>query len=242
MRTDVLGVRFDNLTMDAAVDAARALMKERRAAYVVTPNPEIVLQCRELPALADAVADAALVLADGIGVIYAAKLLGRPLAAKVAGIDFATRLMATMAPEGGRVFLFGAKPGIASCAAQNLAQTHPGLKLVGTHDGYFSSDNAVIKQINAAKPDLLLVCLGAPKQELWMQRRAPLLDVGLMAGLGGSLDVFAGVSRRAPARMQNLGLEWLYRLAREPRRIGRMAKLPGFLALALLQRGKKDAS
>ena len=126
------------------------------------------------------------------------------------------------------LFLLGAKPGVAESAAQALQERFKGLKIVGTNDGYFSDDEPIVEKINAVSPDLLLVCLGAPKQELWMQKNAPALKVGLMAGLGGSLDVFAGVVERAPEAWQKLGLEWLYRLKKEPGRIKRMSNLPKF--------------
>ena len=211
MRIDVVGVGFDSLTMDEAVARARDLMAERRAAYVVTPNPEIVMLCREDPAAMQAVQGADLVLPDGIGVIYGAKILGTPLRAKLPGIDFASALMAQMGQEGKSVFLLGAKPGVADAAAEKMRARFPGLVIAGTNDGYFQDDDPVVEKINAAQPDLLLVCLGAPKQELWMQRNAPRLRVGLMAGLGGSLDVFAGNVKRAPKFFQKLGLEWFYR-------------------------------
>jgi N-acetylglucosaminyldiphosphoundecaprenol N-acetyl-beta-D-mannosaminyltransferase len=226
--------------MEEAVGRATELMRDRRAAYAVTPNPEIVMQCRESRAVWRYVSEADLVLADGIGVVYAAKLLGRPLKQKLPGIDFASRLMETMAARGGSVYLFGAKPGIALLAGRNLRERFPGLVIAGTHDGYFSDDEPVVQEINVAKPDLLLVCLGAPKQEQWMNSHAGKLDAGLMVGLGGSLDVFAGVARRAPEAWQKLGFEWLYRLLREPKRFGRMTKLPRFLLLAATGR-KNDA-
>ncbi len=236
MRIDVLGVGFDSLTIEEAVTRAKALMTERRAAYVVTPNPEIVMACRERLETMQAVNAADLVLPDGIGVIYGARILGTPLKTKLPGIDFIQALMADMAKEGKSVFLLGAKPGVAEAAAEKLKAQYPGLAVVGTQDGYFKDDAPVVEAVNAARPDLLLVCLGAPKQELWMQRNQSLLNVGLMAGLGGSLDVFAGNVRRAPKAFQRLGLEWLYRLMKEPKRIGRMMKLPKFLFACI---GKK---
>ena len=229
MRIDVMGVGFDSLTIDEAVGRAKALMAEHRAAYVVTPNPEIVMACRENPDAMQAVQNADLVLPDGVGIVYGARILGTPLKTKLPGIDFIQALMEDMAQEGKRVFLLGAKPGVAETAAERLRARYPGLQFVGTQDGYFKDDAPVIEAVNAAQPDLLLVCLGAPKQELWMQRNRSRLHVGLMAGLGGSLDVFAGNVKRAPKAFQKLGLEWLYRLMKEPRRIGRMMKLPKFL-------------
>ena len=138
------------------------------------------------------------------------------------------------------MFLLGAKPGVADAAAEKMRERFPGLVIAGTNDGYFQDDDPVVEKINAAQPDLLLVCLGAPKQELWMQRNAPRLRVGLMAGLGGSLDGFAGTVRRAPKWMIRLQLEWLYRLLREPSRIGRMMRLPKFVFAAWRARGKKE--
>jgi len=237
-RINVMGVSFSPVDMDGAVDRAMELIAQRSRGWVVTPNPEIVMAAQKNAHMADAAEKAALVLADGIGVIYAAKILGTPLPAKVPGCDFAQNVMARLAKKGGSVFLFGAKPGVAELAAENLRKSYPGLVIAGVNDGYFKDDAPIIEKINAAKPDFLLVCLGAPKQEIWMRDHSAQLDVGLMAGLGGSLDVFAGVVQRAPVRWQKLGLEWLYRLLKEPRRIGRMAKLPLFLVQAAWQRVK----
>ena len=236
MRTDVLGTGFDDLTMDEAVEKGLELMRERRAAYVVTPNPEIVMLCREDAEAAGAVDCADMVIADGIGVIKGAKILGTPLKEKLPGIDFTSRIMESIAPEGGSVFLLGAKPGVAEKAGESLSAKYPGLVIAGCCDGYFQDDGPVIEKINAAQPDLLLVCLGAPKQEKWMCRSRGKLRVGLMIGAGGSMDVFAGTAERAPERWQRAGLEWLYRLLKEPRRIGRMMKLPKFLILVIFKK------
>jgi N-acetylglucosaminyldiphosphoundecaprenol N-acetyl-beta-D-mannosaminyltransferase len=236
MRTDVLGIGFDNLTMDDAVSRAYGMLGGTKAVYAVTPNPEIVWQCRKDAKLSQAVSGASLVLPDGIGVVYGAKILGRPLKEKIAGIDFASLLFKKMACAGQSVFLLGAKPGVAEAAAERLTEKYPGLVIAGTSDGYFKDDAPVIDKINKASPDLLLVCLGAPKQEYWMADNAGKLNVKLMAGLGGSLDVFAGTVARAPESWQKLGLEWLYRLLKEPRRIKRMIKLPLFILAVTGQR------
>lgn len=229
MRIDVMGVGFDSLTMDEAVARARDLMAERRAAYVVTPNPEIVMLCREDPAAMQAVQGADLVLPDGIGVIYGAKILGTPLRAKLPGIDFASALMAQMGQEGKSVFLLGAKPGVADAAAEKMRARFPGLVIAGTNDGYFQDDDPVVEKINAAQPDLLLVCLGAPKQELFMAKYGEATGCHLLMGLGGSMDIFAGVAQRAPEFYCKHNLEWFYRLIKNPSRFGRMMKLPLFL-------------
>lgn len=240
IRIDVLDIGFDSLSMEEATLEALRLIDERSAGYVVTPNPEIVMLCRENDQLSRAVNAASLVLPDGIGVVYGAKILGTPLKEKLPGIDFAQALFSLMAKRGMSLFLFGAKPGVAQTAGENLLASHPGLRIVGTNDGYFSDDEPIIEKINAAAPDLLLVCLGAPKQELWMNKNAGKLNVGLMAGLGGSLDVFAGVAERAPERWQKLGLEWLYRLKQDPSRAKRMSNLPkfGFAVIGRRIKGK----
>lgn len=235
-RTDVLGVGFDNVTKAEAVERALELIDAREGRYVVTPNPEIVMLAEENPALKEALAGADIVLPDGAGIVKGAAILGRPMKEKVPGIDFACGVMARLAERGGSVYLFGAKPGVAETAAETLRTKFPGLVISGTSDGYFSDDGPIIEKIKDAAPDFLLVCLGAPKQELWMAKMSGKLPVGLMVGLGGSLDVFAGTVKRAPEAWQKLDLEWLYRLLKEPRRIGRMMKLPLFVIEAAGER------
>ena len=233
MRVDVLGVGFDNLTLDEAVERGSALLRAGGTHYVVTPNPEIVEVCRENPAAREAVNGAALVLPDGIGVIKGAAMLGTPLRERVPGIEFAARLLENMAGEGLSLYLLGAKPGVAETAAERLKERYPGLRIAGVHDGYFQEDGPVIEAIRAARADVVFVCLGAPKQELWMAKNGPLTGAKLAVGLGGCLDVFAGNVQRAPEKWQKAGLEWLYRLIKEPSRFGRMAKLPLVLVDAL---------
>ena len=229
MRIDVLGVGFDNLTMDEAVAAGMGLLHQEGSHYVVTPNPEIVEVCRENPAAMEAVNGADLVLPDGIGVVKGAAMLGTPLKEKTPGIEFAAGIMEKMAEEGMSLYLLGAKPSVAEQAAEKLAARYPGLKIAGTHDGYFQEDGPVVRAIADSHADAVFVCLGAPKQELWMRKNGAATGARLLCGLGGSLDVFAGVVERAPEFWSKHGLEWFYRLCKEPRRIGRMMKLPLFL-------------
>jgi len=235
-RIDVLGIGFDSVTMEEALDRAMALMEEPGTKWMVTPNPEIVWMCRTNDELKSAVEGSALVLPDGIGVIYGAKILGRPLKAKVGGADFSVRLLGIMAERGKKVFLLGSKPGVAEAAAEKMREMYPTLNVCGVNDGYFKDSGPVIEKINAAAPDFLMVCLGAPKQELWMKENAGSLKVPLMAGLGGTLDVYAGTAKRAPGWMLKLNLEWLYRLYKQPSRIGRMMRLPAFLLAVVGQR------
>ena len=229
MRVDVLGVGFDNVTMEEAVDQAMAFLEEDGPHYVVTPNPEIIEACRADAQVMEAVNGADLVLADGIGVIKGAKMLGTPLRERTPGIEFAGSLMGKMTQRRMSLYLLGAKPGVAELAAERLAAAYPGLRIAGTHDGYFREDGPVVEAIRKSGADVVFVCLGAPKQEFWMRKNGAATGARLLCGLGGSLDVFAGVVTRAPKFWSDHGLEWFYRLCKEPRRIGRMMKLPLFL-------------
>lgn len=239
MRINVLGVGFDNVTMDEAVDRGMELLHSPGTHYVVTPNPEIVEVCRENPEAMRAVNGADLVLADGIGVVKGARMLGTPLKTKVPGIEFAAGLMEEMAAKGMSLYLLGAKPGVAETAGKRLAEKYPGLTIAGTHDGYFQDDGPVIEAIRNSGADAVFVCLGAPKQELWMARNGSATNARLLCGLGGSLDVFAGTVKRAPRFWSDHGLEWFYRLCKEPRRIGRMMKLPLFLVHVQQEKRRK---
>ena len=217
MRINILGVGFDNVTMDEALARGEELLCSEGAHYVVTPNPEIMETCRADAAANAAVNGADLVLPDGIGIIYAAKILGEKLHGKVAGIEFAESLVAAMAKENMRLYLLGAKPGVAEKAGANLCAKYPGLVLAGTHDGYFSDPQKVVDSINAAGgADVVFVCLGAPKQEKFIADNMDDIHSTLFCGLGGSLDVFAGVAQRAPEFYCKHNLEWFYRLIKYP--------------------------
>ena len=235
MKINILGVAFDALTLGEAEERADALLCSGAGGYIVTANPEIVLRCREDAAYAAAVNGAKLVLADGVGDLCAARILGTPLPGRVAGADLVPRLLARLAERGGSVFLYGARPGVAERAAKSLQSACPGLRIAGTENGYISDETALLEALEREKPDLLLLGLGAPRQELWMARNRQKINA-VMIGVGGLLDVFAGDIPRAPEAWQRLGLEWLYRLLREPRRFKRVIRLPKILFLALRER------
>ena len=229
MKIDVVGVGFDNVTMAEALEKARTLLQNNETCYCVTPNAEIAYEAMKSPELTALLNDAALVLPDGAGVVLASKILGTPLKEKVAGVDFADRLMEIMAEEGYRLYLLGSKPGVAELAAEKMLEKHPGLTICGMADGYFKDEDAVVEKINASGADILFVCLGAPKQEYFMQKHRDALRVRMMLGLGGTLDSFAGTVKRAPKWMIRMNLEWFYRLLKEPKRLGRMMRLPKFI-------------
>ena len=165
---------------------------------MVTPNPEIVEVCRENPEAMRAVNGADLVLADGIGVVKGARMLGTPLKTKVPGIEFAAGLMEEMAAKGMSLYLLGAKPGVAETAGKRLAEKYPGLTIAGTHDGYFQDDGPVIEAIRNSGADAVFVCLGAPKQELWMARNGSATNARLLCGLGAAWTCSRGPSSARP--------------------------------------------
>ena len=236
MKIDVMGLKFDSMTMDEALSRAEALLRGEKAAYVVTPNAEIAYEALHDGQLREMLNGADLMLPDGAGVVLASKLLRTPVKQKVAGVDFAAGLLGILERNGQSLYLLGGKTGIGELAAQKMLEAHPQLRIAGIADGYFRDEAPVIAKINASGADALFVCLGAPKQERFMVQHRQELHVHLMAGLGGSLDAFAGTVQRAPAWMIRLNLEWLYRLIREPKRFRRMLRLPKYLWAVMLKR------
>ncbi|MCI9158461.1 MAG: WecB/TagA/CpsF family glycosyltransferase [Lawsonibacter sp.] len=239
MKKEVLGIAFDDLTREEAAQAGAALLEEDKFHYVVTPNPEFILAAEKDREFRQVLNGADLVLPDGIGVVYSAKIQGTPLKGRVPGIEFAEDMLACLDRRGGRLYLLGAKPGVAEEAGRRILAAHPGITLCGAQDGYFKDEEAILLKVAAAQPDLLFVCLGAPKQEKWMARWGRHTGARLAIGLGGALDVFAGKVERAPEAWRRLGLEWAYRLKKEPQRAGRMAKLPLVLVKAAGRRLKR---
>lgn len=238
MKINVMGVNFDNVTMEEAMDQARTILDKGETVYVVTPNSEIVYEAMHNEEMMALLNGAALVLPDGAGVVLGSKILGTPLKQKVAGVEFADHLMDVLIEKNQKLYLLGSKPGIAEMAAEKMLEKHPGLQICGMADGYFKDENEVVAKVNAAGADVLFVCLGAPKQELFMKNHMDELNVKMMIGLGGSLDSFAGTVKRAPRWMIKINLEWLYRLLKEPKRLGRMMRLPKFILAVMAKKIK----
>lgn len=231
MQVSILGLPIENVTMEEAVNEVYGFFAARESKMIVTPNAEILQMFDRSPEVREALLQADYVVPDGVGVLLAAKRLGQPLKEKVAGIELGTHLLERSAKEGKRVFFLGAKPGVGLNAKAELEKKMPGIQIVGVQDGYFKPEEepALIERINSLDVDMLFVCLGAPKQELWMAAHKKDLKVGAMLGLGGTLDVLGNNVKRAPRWMIDLRLEWLYRVAKEPHRISRVASLPRFL-------------
>lgn len=236
MKTNIMGIEFDNVSMQEAVEGAKSILAGNKTCYAVTPNAEIAYEALYDEALRSLLNGADMVLPDGAGVVLASKILKTPLKQKVAGVDFADQVLGVLAETGKSVYLLGSKPGIAEMAAEKMIEKHPGLNICGMADGYFKDEGPVIEKINACAPDVLFVCLGAPKQEIFMKAHQQVLNTKLMIGLGGSLDAFAGTVKRAPKWMIRMNLEWLYRLIKEPKRFKRMLRLPKYLWAVVIKR------
>ena len=245
-KINVRGVYFDNVNFDEAMEKVKELVKSEGMSVRFTPNSEIVQSCIENNELYKVINSADLVIPDGIGVVYAAKILGTPLKQKVPGCEVAEKLMEYAAQSGDGVFLFGGgkkteeRDAVSSIAAGKLREKYPDINIVGTRDGYFTDDDVdgIVDESNHSGARILFVCLGAPQQEKWIYDNRDKLKVNFAAGLGGTLDVFAGVAKRAPKFFLKTNLEWFYRLLCMPTRIGRMMKLPKFLFGTIIHRNK----
>lgn len=245
-KINIRGVYFDNVNMNEAMEKVKEMVNTDGLSYMFTPNSEIVQNCIENPELYEVINSASLVIPDGIGVVYASKVLGTPLKEKVPGCEVAEKLMEYAAKTGDGVFFFGGgkktaeQEAVSTLAASKMCEKYPGLNIVGTRDGYFTEADvpSIIEEINASGAKILFVCLGAPKQEKWIYDNRGALKVNFAAGLGGTLDVFAGIAKRAPEFFLKTNLEWLYRLLCMPSRIGRMMKLPKFLFGTMIKKNK----
>ncbi len=238
LRRELFGTQVHAVGLDGALAWIRDRIASRVPGYVVTLNGALLVQAARDQSLRGLVNDAALVTADGIGVIGAARILGVDLPGRVAGIDLVVALCGQAASSTYRIFLLGGAPGVAEAAAEALRARHPALQIVGAQHGFFSpeEEGAVCARIRQSHPDVLLVALGAPRQEWWMRQWGAALGVPVSIGVGGSFDVLAGRIPRAPRWMRRVGLEWLYRMAREPRRWSVVRTIPPLFLLAIRER------
>jgi len=236
----ILGIRVDEYDMQAALARLTKLLEQpgqKEAAQVVTINPEGVMLAKADPELQRIVEQAALVTADGTGILWAAEKLGKPLKERVTGIDLLEKLAEQAAKKGWKVYLLGAKPGIAEQAAAELCCRHPGLQIAGMENGYFRDrEEAVIEAIRRTEADILFAALGMPFQEHWLYQHRKELGCRVSIGVGGSFDVLAGTVKRAPRLWQKLRLEWLWRLLSDPKRWRRYLAIPRFMQAVLREK------
>jgi N-acetylglucosaminyldiphosphoundecaprenol N-acetyl-beta-D-mannosaminyltransferase len=227
-----------------AMGIFRDLMKNGDCRLIVTPNSEIIVNAAKDPELKSTIEQADLVIPDGIGLVYASRIMGVPLRERVTGIDFLDAILVYLEETGESIFFLGSKPGdgetpgIAELAAEKMQEKYKNLKIAGTHHGYFQEPDEpeIVKAINDSGADFLCVAMGSPKQEKFVSRWKNALNVKAAIGVGGSLDVWAGTLKRAPEFYRNHGLEWLYRLIQEPSRYKRMAALPLFMIKVVISR------
>lgn len=228
---DILGVPVTPFSMQEAVAWLMDRVQQNIPTQVVTANAEIIMMGQQDPAYLKLLQQADLVLPDGAGTVWAGRKLGYSVPERVAGYELFLEILKYAGRHGEKIFLFGAAPGIAEAAAAKAREIAPGVRIVGTRNGYFKEEESasIVETINATGADILFAALGAPKQEYWLRDYGSRLQPALRIGLGGSFDVLAGKVERAPRWMQRASLEWLYRLLKQPSRIGRMMALPKFV-------------
>jgi len=230
------GVRADDVTWDEMLAHIEGYIAEGKPHQIVTINPEFVMTARRDPEFRAVINNSALALPDGVGLLWAGRLLGQPLRERVTGSDGVPRIAERAAVKGWRLFLLGAAPGVAKETARRLAKRYPGLRIVGTHAGSpaLEEEDYIVGLVHRTQPDILLVAYGHPKQDKWIARNLNRLGVPVCMGVGGALDFIAGVVPRAPVWMQRVGLEHLYRLVQQPWRWRRQVDVYRLGLLALL--------
>lgn len=243
----VLGVRVDRVTQLQVLDRIEQLIDDYHTSQqqtscqqLITVNPEFVMAAQHDSFFRQCINEAALVIPDGIGVVWAARYLGKPAPERVTGVDTLVELARRGATKGYRLYLLGAAPGVAEAAGKRLQTLAPGLQIAGSYAGSpaIAEEDEIIERIRVARADILCVAYGAPAQDVWIRRNLARLPVAIAMGVGGSFDFLTGRQQRAPKMMQKLGLEWLYRLYREPWRWRRMLALPKF-AIKVMVKGCK---
>ena len=230
-RVNILGVEVDAVTMTQAVERVINLIAEKKSSLVATANAEMLLNATHDAELKKILNAAALVVPDGAGTVWAARHLGYSMPERVAGFDLVQELMKIAPAHDFKFFLFGAAPDVADKAKLKAETLYPGIKIVGTRNGYFKSEDEpkIIKQIKSSRADILLAALGVPKQEKWLFKYKDELKIPVSIGVGGTFDVMAGIVKRAPLWMQKAKLEWLFRAMLQPSRAGRLIALPKFV-------------
>lgn len=245
-----MGIDVDRVDMSSAMECFAAMMETPGCSQIVTPNSEILVNAAKDKTLAELISAADLVIPDGIGLVYASKILGQPLTERVTGIDFAEAAIGWSAEHGYPVYFLGSKPdggkgdgkSVALLAAEQKKKQFPNLIVAGARDGYFKEEDeeALVEEINGSGAGFLCVALGSPKQELFIAKYRERLKVRAAIGIGGSLDVWAGVLARAPEFYRKHGLEWLYRFVQEPSRYKRIAALPLFMIKVIAGKGRNE--
>ncbi|MCM3788863.1 WecB/TagA/CpsF family glycosyltransferase [Domibacillus indicus] len=239
MKETYLGVDVSPLTYDQIIASLRERMEKQQQSTIIAVNPEKVIAANQNDQVKQLINSSTFQIADGVGILLASKLKGGRITSRVTGVDMMARLLHFAAEEGHPVYFYGAKEEVVTKAIENIKKTNPGLVVAGYTNGYEKNEEALVRRIHESGARLLFVALGSPKQELWIQRNMPNLpNVLVFQGVGGSFDVFSGMVKRAPAAFRKAGLEWLYRLGSDPKRIKRQMNLPRFLVRVLITKGR----
>jgi N-acetylglucosaminyldiphosphoundecaprenol N-acetyl-beta-D-mannosaminyltransferase len=233
----ILGVRVDDVTYEEALAHVERCVADGDPHQIATVNVEFIMAARRNPVFRQVLAQASLCVPDSVGVVWAARRQGHSLRQRVAGVDLVERIAARGAERGWRIYFLGAAPGVAEQAAAVLSARYPGFKVAGCYAGSPrpEQEDEIVGWVRAARPDVLLVAYGAPRQDLWIARNQARIGVPVALGVGGSFDFIAGVAQRAPRWMRRAGLEWLHRLLRQPWRLRRQLVIPHFMLLVLLR-------
>jgi N-acetylglucosaminyldiphosphoundecaprenol N-acetyl-beta-D-mannosaminyltransferase len=234
----ILGVKICAVDMTVTLATIAEFVQSGKPHMVVTADASAAVLAQSDAELKEIINSADLVTPDSVGILWAARRFGTPLPERVSGADLVERLCEQAAVLGNRVFLLGAAPGVAEDAAANLYERYPGLQIVGTHHGYFKPEESdeVVRKIRAARPDILFVAMGIPRQEKWIREHIVELQVPVSMGVGGTFDVISGRTKRAPEWIQRHSLEWLHRLVSNPRKIRKCSTLPVFVWMVLQAR------
>lgn len=236
MKETILGVDVTTKNYEQLEKCVVEDIEKKKQSFIVAINPEKVMTARKDETLKNMLNHTTYQIPDGMGIVLASKLKKGNIKSRVTGIDMMMKNCEIAFKYNKSIFLYGAKPGVALTAKEELEKQYPGIKIVGVIDGYEKDQNKILSDINSAKPDFLFVALGSPKQEYWIVENMKKLNVSIFQGVGGSFDVLSGNIKRAPKFFQKTGLEWFYRLLKEPKRIKRNGKLIHFLLLILFKR------
>lgn len=233
-KINILGIPFTNISFDDMISRTIGHLIKKEKTFIVTANPEIVMFAKQNKEYKQIVESADYIVPDGFGILLASKMINQPITERVTGYDLTVRLLELCNENGWSVYLLGGKEEVNEAAANNVQKQYPGMKLAGRYHGYFSGEeDLIVKEIQEAQPDLILVALGFPRQEQWIAANKNFFEKGIFIGVGGSIDVLAGTVRRAPAIWRKLNLEWFYRLIKQPSRWRRMLVLPVFIMQVL---------